>query len=1093
MKTRFVCLVTVIFMLVQTFGTVSVFADTEKKVNIDFSGTVNIGSNYDIRSVSNVISGVQDYSFEKGQYGKAPDDVSMRLYTVGGSYGASTKNLTIRNDNVAVASSGEYSHLSFQFLNENLYSNLTARLTYQANNGSTIWNKTFLAQPFNSSYPKHSRVFTGTSQYNWETRPGVFLDYEHKIGTWNQIDIYFSSTSFSAIYFINGNKAEINLAGWDPSSSPVAKIKMVEFLHGIGGTSPYKPSAVQIDNVIFEKVSSVPDTQNFRYNGETLNFDDNFATGTNAYRIGYNNSGTVSYTNRFSNNTASAYPAVKFMNTSAVSVKKGTCGKKSWDNSLEINVPSDASPGTAAMHYNPGIKDIRSDDYGHLTFAMANKTDDKSCGLISSGIKLGNLVSPDIELFEMSASNGKFKFFGETVNAQWQKEKWYKIDVLFKVGDNISTYTTVDCFIDGVKYVSDYEIKANVGDYSMLESLGTLKFTDEPNANYLIDDILAYMFDSSSYNNPSDGYEILTDDVTLKDAIDNEQRKISIAGNYKAEDFLAKISNPECVKLYDASGAQVKSGLLANCIIEVSNGYGAGIYYSVETTGVVTETNLFDIADGSVILAENATTVNISAANESDPVIEIQLFVDGKLETSVNSDALSFDISNMMLGKHEFEAYAYINDKDCYMDSVSLIIIEEKENTIVSTQDYEKYVSGSGVITGGRLVQKGGKVLSETVSDKTGKDYGKSLVFQSTKEEYIAANNGHDFYLDIYTPEANMITKGMFEFDICYLTEGINFASNIRGKTSFNSTNNTAGNYSPFTLGTTTSFRGNQVSMEVNKWYNIKCMVDLKNGLTSMWIDDVPVRENVAFTPSIVQMASELRIEARLPSSKYDSVDTYRFFAIDNIAFTEYDELAYIDNIEDESASYPVDHTDDVITLKMSRAIESIDAQNITLHSTNGEREIKSVTIDSEDASVLYVTPKYPLSSSDLYRVVISPGMKSAGALSTKTNCGFFETTAKNIDVLSGDFEYKNGKMNFSTKLTNQSNSNKNLIVIAYVYEGEDFKGIAAKTVTTRAGKNMNVSLELPYYSETSTVYGLVTDNWSTLKPITNKLYSYSY
>ena len=83
--------------------------------------------------------------------------------------------------------------------------------------------------------------------------------------------------------------------------------------------------------------------------------------------------------------------------------------------------------------------------------------------------------------------------------------------------------------------------------------------------------------------------------------------------------------------------------------------------------------------------------------------------------------------------------------------------------------------------------------------------------------------------------------------------------------------------------------------------------------------------------------------------------------------------------------------------------------------------------------------------------------------------------------------------MNFIAKLANQTNSNKDLIVIAYVYDGEVFKGITAETVTARAGKNTNVSLELPYYSNTSKLYGLVTDNWNNLKPITNKLYSYSY
>ena len=50
------------------------------------------------------------------------------------------------------------------------------------------------------------------------------------------------------------------------------------------------------------------------------------------------------------------------------------------------------------------------------------------------------------------SSDGNFRFFGENIGEEWQRDRWYKVDMIFNIGSD----TKADCYIDGVACLDDY-------------------------------------------------------------------------------------------------------------------------------------------------------------------------------------------------------------------------------------------------------------------------------------------------------------------------------------------------------------------------------------------------------------------------------------------------------------------------------------------------------------------------------------------------------------------------------------------------------------------------------------------------------------
>jgi len=582
MKTRFFGILMVVMLVLQSITFTSVFANesaTDRLV-FDFS---DANASY---TVTNTIENQFDYEIVKGQYGKAPDDGSIRLYSLGGSASGLEKTkaleLSISDTQVSAASSGEFVHLSYQYLNEDGYSALTVRANYYAadNTDQKVYDATIMTQP---------RVDTVRQSRFFQNAAKKVDNNTNFTGTWSQADIYFDPTNIAnTTVFHNGVKLDYSDAtGWDNNSEKsdlVGRIYKLSLSQTIAGSSPFESTGIQLDNITIEKVKSVPASQDYRYLGETLDFDHGMTIAADSRdRIGYmipyiNSSKVVINYPRFNPYNGIAATGVVFKSADANTIEYGVFGRPNSNGSLHTQISSDATV-QQAMYYNPGVMDLKSGEYAHLSFAMANNAKNRAW-VRSQDALFGGKKAAALILFEIEAS-GNVKMLDQDVGAKCETQKWYKIDLVFKIGNGTDTYTKVDGYIDGVKYLVDYEWKHSDDNYSVLTSVGTLDFANTANADYYVDDVAFGVFNANSLHNPEAGYSLTSasaDDVF----VDDSQDIVAITEDKVYTSYSDLFVNTADVTVCNSAGTITYAGTLDNeSWVKVSNGFGGGVYYNV--------------------------------------------------------------------------------------------------------------------------------------------------------------------------------------------------------------------------------------------------------------------------------------------------------------------------------------------------------------------------------------------------------------------------------------------------------------------------------------------------------------------------------
>lgn len=582
MKTKFFGIMMVVMLVFQSITFTSVFANgsATDRVVFDFS---DANASY---TVTNTIGNQFDYEIVKGQYGKAPNDGSIRLYSLGGSASELGKTkaleLSISEAQVPVAASGEFVHLSYQYLNEDGYSALTVTANYFAADSASqkIYDAKIMTQP-RADTVRQSRFF--------QDAPTKVNDNTNFTGTWSQADIYFDPTNIAnTTVFHNGAKLDFNnAAGWDKNadkSDLVGRIYKLSLSQTIAGSSPFESTGIQLDNIIVEKVKSVPASQDYRYLGETLDFDHGMTIAADSRnRIGYmipyiNSSKVVINYPRFNPYNGTAATGVVFKSADANCVEYGVFGRPNSNGSLHTQISSDESV-QQAMYYNPGVMDLKSGEYAHLSFAMANNAKNRAW-VRSQDALFGGKKASALRLFEIEA-NGNVKMLDQDVGAKCETQKWYKIDLVFKIGNGTDTYTKVDGYIDGVKYLVDYEWKLSDDNYSVLTSVGTLDFANTANADYYVDDVAFGVFNANSLHNPEAGYSLTSasaDDVF----VDDSQDIVAITKDKDYTSYSELFANASDAVIINNSGATVYAGTLdKDSWVKVFNGFGGGVYYNV--------------------------------------------------------------------------------------------------------------------------------------------------------------------------------------------------------------------------------------------------------------------------------------------------------------------------------------------------------------------------------------------------------------------------------------------------------------------------------------------------------------------------------
>lgn len=553
MKKRISLLLTVLIVL-QAAGFVAVQAD-EVYLNEGFDN----GFVFDTVGEAN---DYQNYQIVAGEFLKPKGDKSLRLYSKGGNYQREGNLYVVKNIDAQNAASNEYVHLSFEYLTEDLMSGtyIQIRVNYTKDGaGGSDYTDKF---PFDIKN-KNMSIFGGSANSTY--RPGQ----------WNKVDLYFEGESSMVYVYVNGQMQGGGGIEWNTDAKLFTSVNALRITHLLSKTGDeYNKSAIQFDNIIVEKVSSLPSSVDYAYMGEVINFDDGIDSTLmtdgryNVFGMEGNLVRRFEWTGR---------PAARFWSVAHNTFESGVYGKPAWDQSLF----GEYTANNQGLQYNTGAA-LKAGDIGHLTMMFANRTN-YSFRLDSKLFKFNDTAQEGTAYFvEFPNNYANIKFFTLDSGVAWEQYRWYKLDWIFKVGDGATTYTQVDCYIDGVKVISDYEWKPADGSYDVLTYIGDLYFLAAANRKYYIDDIAFGVYNSDNYYNPAVTPQLSSSDSVLSGLIDNGARAIvPIPDSYTVEDFMAAIDSPENIKVYDANGNRVTTGRISGCTVALSNGFGGAYYYSV--------------------------------------------------------------------------------------------------------------------------------------------------------------------------------------------------------------------------------------------------------------------------------------------------------------------------------------------------------------------------------------------------------------------------------------------------------------------------------------------------------------------------------
>ncbi len=432
----------------------------------------------------NIVQGRQNYETVPGECLKSIHDKSLRLYSNGGSYERDGDLFVYKDISGQQASPDGYSHLSFEYLAENLMSGTTIQIgvNYKQNHAAGSGYTDNLAFDIKNGKMSIFGVSYGSSTYP-----------AYRPMQWNKIDLFFKGGDNLVYVYVNGELLNSGGTAWNSSGKLFDTLCGLRIEHNLySANNEYYKSAIQFDNINVENVSALPASVNYTYKGETLSFDDGITSQSIAdgrYNVTDTEGNLV---RRFQ---WTGKPAVRFWNPEYNAFESGVFGKPAWDQSLH-GVYSSFNQG---LQYNTGVT-LNPGDVGKFTVMFANRTNYGTRVEARSSSFSGKTVDNTF-IIEIPNNYENIRFFGVDSGVPWERFRWYRFDLVFKVGDGISTYTTVDCYIDGNKVLSDVIWKPADSSYDALSYIGDLHWLTNANRNYYLDDLAFYKIENEFLDN----------------------------------------------------------------------------------------------------------------------------------------------------------------------------------------------------------------------------------------------------------------------------------------------------------------------------------------------------------------------------------------------------------------------------------------------------------------------------------------------------------------------------------------------------------------------------------------------------------------
>ena len=461
--------------------------------------------------------------------------------------------------------------------------------------------------------------------------------------------------------------------------------------------------------------------------------------------------------------------------------------------------------------------------------------------------------------------------------------------------------------------------------------------------------------------------------------------------------------------------------------------------------------------------------INLEASatdGNNENIEKVEFFVDGIKIGEKAAAPYIYVYENGQKGSHTFTARAYDGTGAGAMSvPVSFEIVKRGEKSLAFF-DFNDF-DGVTAPLGSGMSEKGGTISFGTIDlDERGRSLKLSApTGTGTDAPYFVAN---------LSP---ILTKGIVEVETdIYITDSSHTATMfiVRSSTGiFNGDFEMKNGKIRIISSADTGIKEIGTYNE-NTWYRVKEVFDLTNKLFSVYLDDVCIASDRKMASQKLDNMMSVRVNHDFESGASEGA-----IYLDNFSVAQIVDILKIERVEFKDSLGGIIGNADTgllssISIKLNKGILNTRANldNVKLVSGLISEPVSITTVFNSEENEIIITPEVPLLPSSLYTIIIGGALRDFDSLyledeyqkkflTSPDRFGLDSVSLINNGSIIENFsQLSAGQVSMSAKIKNDTDTDKNIIMIVAYYKNDIIEKYSVKAVTIPKNQTPTVASE---------------------------------
>lgn len=455
-------------------------------------------------------------------------------------------------------------------------------------------------------------------------------------------------------------------------------------------------------------------------------------------------------------------------------------------------------------------------------------------------------------------------------------------------------------------------------------------------------------------------------------------------------------------------------------------------------------------------------SLGVSVSDNENNFKEAKAYLNGKEVLVTQNSEFDIDLSKASSGDNTIEIHAVdtYGKKGVLRKSFS---VKRNMETSLLEQSFKDYKGGTPSNFINFVTNKGAAYNSVTIDEENrgtsielsvssleeSQDVDAHIYFEvsdgGTKPVYILntsyylpgnEENEHDATATLYYRDKNGSNRELVDFD-------------KSGKLKF------------YGNGGTGSAASSAIAYSVDTWYDLKLVIDTLTGEYDVYLNNEPIVEGKTNTHirDIGISAFRFGVCTRTKHG-HSASDVGGKVCMDDISLVSILTLPSVEKVFSEGNENGVIGGTDEFSVKLTSPVLGTDLEeNIIIESEFGEIKAESISYDAENKTI-NISTDANFQPGASYVLTLKKGIKITDTLKTNSDikCSF-NVLSDLIDAENGKLDFVNSKPVFSADIVNGTDSQKDVAVIMYVWNGEELVAAHAESFSALAKDTTNVSV----------------------------------